>query len=107
SGCAARLDAARVPLYEGFTEVVGRGIVSTLHPDNAKMACRVESAEPPAWLVDPQTSGGRLAGGRAGVAGGGVPAEGAGGDGGAGGGVVRGGGWRGGREGRVGFGLVE
>jgi selenide,water dikinase len=52
-----------VPLYDGFTDVVDRGIVSTLHRDNVKVACRVECAKaPPTWLFDPQTSGGLLAG---------------------------------------------
>jgi selenide,water dikinase len=63
SGASARLDGKEVPLYEGFAEVVGRGIVSTLHEDNARVGCRVGSAGPlPAWLFDPQTSGGLLAG---------------------------------------------
>ncbi len=61
SGVSARLSARDVPLYPGFAEVVARGIVSTLHPDNAKAACRVEGPEPlPAWLFDPQTSGGLI-----------------------------------------------
>ena len=53
-----------VPLYEGFAEVVSRGSVSSLHRDNAKMACRIQGPDPlpPAWLFDPQTSGGLLAG---------------------------------------------
>jgi selenide,water dikinase len=63
SRAAARLDLGKVPVYDGFADVVSRGIVSTLHRDNAKSACRVAtSAEPPAWLFDPQTSGGLLAG---------------------------------------------
>jgi selenide,water dikinase len=61
SGVSARLTASDVPLYAGFEEVVSRGIVSSLHPDNAKQACRVMGALP-AWLFDPQTSGGLLAG---------------------------------------------
>jgi selenide,water dikinase len=61
SGVSAVLSAQSVPLYDGFAEVTGRGIVSTLHRDNAKLSCRVEGA-PPAWLFDPQTSGGLLAG---------------------------------------------
>lgn len=63
----ARIDAASVRLYDGFTEVVERGIVSSLHADNAKMACRVQGTAP-AWLFDPQTSGGMLAGVKPGVA---------------------------------------
>jgi selenide,water dikinase len=63
SGVAARLDASQVRLYEGFSEVTERGILSTLHGDNARAACRVQGAlPPPAWLFDPQTSGGLLAG---------------------------------------------
>lgn len=75
SRVAARLDAASVPRYAGFDEVVRQDIVSTLHRDNAKLGCRVTigdtvrpthasrsagSLEPPAWLFDPQTSGGLL-----------------------------------------------
>jgi selenide,water dikinase len=63
SRVSARVEAGRVPLYDGFGAVVGRGIVSTLHRDNAKAACRVIGAAPsPAWLFDPQTAGGLLAG---------------------------------------------
>lgn len=63
SHVSARVAPDGPHLYEGFTEVVHRGIVSTLHRDNAKVACRVHaSTEPPAWLFDPQTSGGLLAG---------------------------------------------
>jgi selenide,water dikinase len=37
-----------------------------LHEDNARTSCRVQGAAPlPAWLFDPQTSGGLLAGVRA------------------------------------------
>ncbi len=69
SRMAARLHSAAVPLCDGFTEVVQRGIVSTLHADNAKSACRVQGmVAPPAWLFDPQTSGGMLAGVKPGVA---------------------------------------
>jgi selenide,water dikinase len=59
SRASARLSAADVPLYRGFTEVVARGIVSSLHRDNAKVGCRVRG-DAPAWLFDPQTSGGLL-----------------------------------------------
>ena len=62
SRVSARLDAAEVPVHEGFAEVVAGGIVSTLQRDNAKQSCRVQGAgPPPAWLFDPQTSGGLLA----------------------------------------------
>lgn len=61
SRASARLDARAVPVYDGFAEVVSRGIVSSLHADNAKAACRVRGPSPlPAWLFDPQTSGGLL-----------------------------------------------
>jgi selenide, water dikinase len=59
SRVSARLAAGDVPLYPGFAEVVARGIVSSLHRDNARVACRVRGAAP-AWLFDPQTSGGLL-----------------------------------------------
>jgi selenide, water dikinase len=62
SRLSARLDAEAVPLYEGFEEVVSQGIVSSLHGDNAKQSYRIEPAgQLPAWLFDPQTSGGLLA----------------------------------------------
>ena len=38
-----------------------KGIVSSLHRDNAKAACRVQCTSAPPWLFDPQTSGGLLA----------------------------------------------
>jgi selenide,water dikinase len=61
SHVSAVLSARDVPLFPGFAEVVTRGIVSTLHRDNAKAACRVEGpTAAPAWLFDPQTSGGLL-----------------------------------------------
>lgn len=67
SGVGAKLDANRVPLLEGFLDVTATGIVSTLYHDNVKAACRIEGPPPlPAWLFDPQTSGGLLVG---------VPAE--------------------------------
>lgn len=63
SGVSAQVRGEDVPRYTGFDDVVARGIVSTLHRDNAKTACRVHGRHPlPAWLFDPQTSGGLLAG---------------------------------------------
>ncbi|MBI3412236.1 MAG: selenide, water dikinase SelD [Planctomycetes bacterium] len=59
SRVSARLTAEQMPLYDGFEKVVADGIVSTLHGDNAKVACRVEGPTP-ASLFDPQTSGGLL-----------------------------------------------
>ena len=62
SRVSARLSTSAVPCYEGFDEVVAQGIVSSLHRDNAKMTCRVQGPTTlPAWLFDPQTSGGLLA----------------------------------------------
>ena len=62
SRASARLNTASVPLFAGFAEVVRQGIVSTLHADNAKTACRVVGSGGSAeWLYDPQTSGGLLA----------------------------------------------
>jgi selenide,water dikinase len=61
SHVSAALTAKDVPLFAGFEEVVGRGIVSSLHEGNARTACRVDwMIRPPAWLFDPQTSGGLL-----------------------------------------------
>jgi selenide,water dikinase len=62
SRVSAHLTCKEVRVYRGFDEVVSQGIVSSLQRDNAKMACRVSgSSSPPAWLFDPQTSGGLLA----------------------------------------------
>jgi selenide,water dikinase len=61
SRVSARLAVKDVPLFAGFEEVVARGIVSSLHEDNARVGCRVGgTARQPAWLFDPQTSGGLL-----------------------------------------------
>jgi selenide,water dikinase len=63
SGTSAVLDPEAVPRYDGFDEVVADGIVSTMHEGNARLGCRIEATGPlPAWLFDPQTSGGLLAG---------------------------------------------
>ncbi len=70
SGVSARINVKAVPLYQGFEEVVSSGVVSSLHAGNARTACRIDgTSTPPAWLFDPQTSGGLL---------GAVPAESAG-----------------------------
>ncbi len=67
SGVSARLTTKAVRLYQGFDEVVSQGVVSSLHAGNAHTACRIQGkVAPPAWLFDPQTSGGLL---------GAVPAE--------------------------------
>jgi selenide,water dikinase len=63
SRVSARLSVKQTPLYQGFEDVVSQGIVSSLHRDNAKVACRVSGdAQLPDWLFDPQTSGGLLVG---------------------------------------------
>jgi selenide,water dikinase len=61
SAASAEVRSGKVALYPGFEEVVDGGIVSSLHRDNAKIACRIQGANH-AWLYDPQTSGGLLAG---------------------------------------------
>lgn len=66
SGVSATLAPTTVPILPGFAELAAAGVVSTLHEGNARCACRVVGVTPPAWLFDPQTSGGLLAG---------VPAE--------------------------------
>ncbi len=60
SRVSARLSAT-VPVLAGFETASSRGILSTLQRDNEKLSCRVQCpAAPPAWLFDPQTSGGLL-----------------------------------------------
>jgi selenide,water dikinase len=60
---SGRLELGAVPVFAGFAEVAGLGVVSTLQEGNARVACRVECGSSPlAWLFDPQTSGGLLAG---------------------------------------------
>lgn len=62
SHVSARLDSSAVPVLNGFASVAARGIFSTLHPDNARLANRIHGTDsPPDWLFDPQTSGGLLA----------------------------------------------
>lgn len=62
SRVSARLNASAIPVLSGFTLVAARGILSTLHPDNARLANRVRGTNSaPDWLFDPQTSGGLLA----------------------------------------------
>lgn len=60
SRCAFTIEKSRVPVYEGFDDVVRKGIVSTLQKDNAKASDRVQGLAPE-WLFDPQTSGGLVA----------------------------------------------
>jgi selenide,water dikinase len=60
-GCAARLDAAAIPLLPGVREALDQGIRSSLHEGNqAAIAGLIEI--PPAALLDPQTAGGFLCG---------------------------------------------
>jgi selenide,water dikinase len=62
SRVSARLRSSVIPVLSGFMPVAARGILSTLHPDNARSANRIRNAAtPPDWLFDPQTSGGLLA----------------------------------------------
>ena len=62
SHVSARLMTSSVPVLSGFDAVASQGILSTLHPDNARVASRIHSAgNLPEWLFDPQTSGGLLA----------------------------------------------
>jgi selenide,water dikinase len=66
-GVAARIAQSRIPLYPGFEDLSaptdGEPILSTLHDENARSASRIHllSDSLPAWLFDPQTSGGLLA----------------------------------------------
>lgn len=64
SAMGCRIRTSVVPVLDGFRQVVEAGILSTLHPDNARQSVRIESTIGPApdWLFDPQTSGGLLAG---------------------------------------------
>jgi selenide, water dikinase len=69
SRVAARIDGTKIELYDGFTDVAVAGILSTMHPANARAAARIRAAMPPPdWFFDPQTSGGLLAGVQADVA---------------------------------------
>ncbi len=61
SRVSAQLQANSIPRLAGFDAAAARGILSTLHPDNARLANRIHiSGSPPDWLFDPQTSGGLL-----------------------------------------------
>ncbi len=65
SGCAARIELAAVPLYDGAEDLAARGIRSTLHPANRAAAEAAGIALPAsprgALVLDPQTAGGLLA----------------------------------------------
>ncbi len=61
SHISARLHMNSIPRLTGFDAATAHGILSTLHPDNARLARRIQNSDsPPAWLFDPQTSGGLL-----------------------------------------------
>ncbi|MBV9783648.1 MAG: selenide, water dikinase SelD [Acidisphaera sp.] len=66
SEAAARLIPDALPLLPGAAELAGRGIASTLAPENLRLLQRAFGGEASGpWsplLVDPQTSGGLLAG---------------------------------------------
>jgi selenide,water dikinase len=63
SKVSARLTQNSPPVLPGFNEVVNKGIVSSMHEGNARVSCRIKSTKAlPAWLFDPQTSGGLLVG---------------------------------------------
>ena len=66
SNCSAKLNAANIPLYEGFEELTATGVRSTLYPPNRESAeahgANIGSNDSAAAhaLFDPQTSGGLL-----------------------------------------------
>jgi selenide,water dikinase len=68
SKAAAVLDLDALPALPGALSLLGRGVRSTTHPENARarraMLVEPEAARPPAHdlLFDPQTSGGLLLG---------------------------------------------
>ena len=63
SGVSVALDSKVVPILPGFADVITLGIVSTLHESNALVGPRIVGINAkPAWLFDPQTSGGLIAG---------------------------------------------
>jgi selenide,water dikinase len=68
SKCSAQLDLAAIPALPGAVALLGRGIRSTAHPENARarraMLVEPEAGTHPALdlLFDPQTSGGLLLG---------------------------------------------
>jgi selenide,water dikinase len=62
SRVSARISTDSVPQFDGFSELSRRGILSTLHGENAKRSRRIESSVAlPEYLFDPQTSGGLMA----------------------------------------------
>ena len=67
SAVAVEIDPARLPLMAGALETVGRGILSSLQPQNMRVKHAIEDREKLAGLAhyallfDPQTAGGLLA----------------------------------------------
>jgi len=67
SAVAVEIDLARLPLMDGALEIVGRGILSSLQPQNMRVKHAIEDREKLeglaqyALLFDPQTAGGLLA----------------------------------------------
>jgi selenide,water dikinase len=67
AGVAAELDLARIPLYPSVLALAEAGIVSSLLPENGRLATSVAELSAPdasvhAILFDPQTAGGLLIG---------------------------------------------
>ncbi len=68
SGCGAVLRADAVPVYAGVMELLARGVVSSLQPNNERVLQDfslegLDTAQPRVRvLMDPQTAGGLLAG---------------------------------------------
>jgi len=62
SGMAAAIWPDRAPVLPGALELAGRGIESTLAPDNRRALPGMDAEVRTALLIDPQTSGGLLAG---------------------------------------------
>ncbi|MCW2240293.1 selenide, water dikinase SelD [Azospirillum canadense] len=61
----ATLDLGAIAALPGALELLGAGVASTLHPENARAGARLAGAVPDArtaLLFDPQTAGGLLAG---------------------------------------------
>jgi selenide,water dikinase len=68
SGVSTEIDLAALPVLPGAIELLGRGVESTFHPENARLASQIavtaqDSRDPRfSLLFDPQTSGGLLFG---------------------------------------------